>query len=184
MLRSDYKEWKRAYQSVLAPQSDFDDAPNYLEFITHTRFLSQLKKDRKSMEIGLIYNFQAFDKDSAVLIGDSQLWLVQRGVGQRATLGFSVLNNHWRLGFGFEIANATILHSIKVLNLNRIEAEVLPKNKPSISLCEKLGMKSEGIRRQALYSDGKWQDHLVFAITAEDLGIIGREPDPSFTGII
>ena len=91
-----------------------------------------------------------FAKPVGNWIGDSQLWGVTRFECQRATLGYSVLNNHLRKGYGLEIAKATIEYGFDTLQLNRIEAEILPQNKSSITLCKKAGMQSEGIRRQAL----------------------------------
>ncbi|MCO4781043.1 MAG: GNAT family N-acetyltransferase [Candidatus Cloacimonetes bacterium] len=174
--RTDYQEWRRAYLAELPKQSSFDPSPSQGDCITYSEFLAQLKRSKHLVKMGLTFNFLAFKKSTQQIIGDSQLWCVQRGDCQRATLGFSVINNHWRLGYGFEIAHATICFAIKEMGLNRIEAEIRPDNTPSIKLCEKLGMQSEGIRRHALYEDNQWQDHLVYSITAQDLGITGLKP--------
>jgi ribosomal-protein-alanine N-acetyltransferase len=118
------------------------------------------------------------------MIGGSQLWLIQRGDCQRATLGYWVLNQFWNNGYGHEIGEGTIKQGIEVLALNRIEAEIIPQNIQSIRLSAKLGMKSEGIRRQSLFGNGKWLDHEVFAITASDLGLKNRHPDPAMKSIV
>jgi ribosomal-protein-alanine N-acetyltransferase len=143
-----------------------------------------LKGDKLRISQGVTVNFYAFNSIDGKLIGTSQLWLIQRGDCQRATLGYSVLNQFWRQGYGYEIGEGTIRHGIKVLGLNRIEAEIIPENTKSIKLSQKLGMKSEGIRRQSLFENGKWLDHEVFAITASDLGIENRKPDPTFKSIV
>ena len=53
-------------------------------------------------------------------------------------------------------------------------------------MVEKLGFRSEGIRPRYLHIDGDWRDHLVYALTAEEVpeGMLerwralssGREP--------
>ena len=41
---------------------------------------------------------------------------------------------------------------------------------------EKLGFREEGLRPRYLHIDGAWRDHLVFALTAEEVpdGLLGR----------
>jgi len=41
---------------------------------------------------------------------------------------------------------------------------------------EKLGFREEGLRPRYLHIDGAWRDHLVFALTAEELseGLLAR----------
>ena len=169
MVATDYSEWERANQALKPPQDTFDTAPAQKNWICPETFNSLLDSGESDRERGHTYHFLAFDKQSQHLIGDSQLWSIQRGDCQRATLGFSVLNTHWRQGYGFEIAKATLNYGIKSLQLNRIEAEIIPTHQASIALCKKLGMQSEGIRRSALHTKGQWQDHCVYALIASDL---------------
>ncbi len=184
LKKTDYQEWKRAYLQVLKPKNKFDESVIYEEDLTYPKFLNTVEKDMHSAKTGVTYNFTAFCNDSGEIRGDSQLWCVQRGECQRATMGFNVLNNYWRLGYGYEIGKATIEYGIIQMKLNRIEAEILPDNHPSVGLCKKLGMSYEGIKREALYMNGKWQDHLFFAITASDMGLSDRQPDLTFKSFI
>ncbi|CAM5233982.1 hypothetical protein SBADM41S_11319 [Streptomyces badius] len=36
-------------------------------------------------------------------------------------------------------------------------------------MVEKLGFRSEGVRPRYLHIDGAWRDHLIFALTAEEV---------------
>lgn len=53
--------------------------------------------------------------------------------------------------------------------LHRVEVLVQPSNRSSVRVVEKLNLPSEGIRRRAIFVNGAWRDHEVFAVTAEDL---------------
>ena len=44
----------------------------------------------------------------------------------------------------------------------------LPSNAPSRALLSRTGFQQEGYARNYLLIDGKWQDHLLFAILRED----------------
>ena len=54
------------------------------------------------------------------------------------------------------------------LRLNRLEANIQPRNLASKSLVRRAGFVREGISRRYLKVFGRWQDHERWAILAED----------------
>jgi ribosomal-protein-alanine N-acetyltransferase len=54
------------------------------------------------------------------------------------------------------------------LGLHRVEAACLPTNIPSRALLVRAGFHQEGYAREYLCIEGKWQDHLLFAILRGD----------------
>jgi len=54
------------------------------------------------------------------------------------------------------------------LQLHRIEINIRPENGASIAVVRKLGFRSEGMRLRYLHIDGRWCDHLSFALTSEE----------------
>ncbi|WP_129842042.1 GNAT family protein [Streptomyces sp. RFCAC02] len=60
-------------------------------------------------------------------------------------------------------------HCFRALGLHRVEICIRPENGPSRRVVEKLGFRPEGVRPRYLHIDGAWRDHLVFALTAEDV---------------
>ncbi|KUJ70134.1 GCN5 family acetyltransferase [Streptomyces albus subsp. albus] len=67
-------------------------------------------------------------------------------------------------------------HCFRNLGLHRIEVCIRPENGPSRRVVEKLGFRPEGMRPRYLHIDGDWRDHLVFALTAEEVpeGMVAR----------
>jgi ribosomal-protein-alanine N-acetyltransferase len=65
-----------------------------------------------------------------------------------------------RLGLRFAFAT---------LGLHRVEAACLVHNDASRRVLEKTGFIREGLARGYLKIDGKWQDHLLFAVLRENL---------------
>ena len=53
--------------------------------------------------------------------------------------------------------------------LHRIEAACLPSNEPSKNLLIKMGFRQEGIARRYLQINGEWQDHVLFALLADEV---------------
>jgi ribosomal-protein-alanine N-acetyltransferase len=62
-------------------------------------------------------------------------------------------------------------HAFGVVRLHRIEATVRPENAASRRVLAKAGLRQEGLLERYLEVDGAWRDHLLVAITAEELPI-------------
>lgn len=60
-------------------------------------------------------------------------------------------------------------HCFGPVGLHRVEATVRPENAPSRRVLEKAGFREEGLLRRYLEVDGAWRDHLLVAITVEEL---------------
>ncbi|UCM88613.1 GNAT family N-acetyltransferase [Streptomyces marincola] len=67
-------------------------------------------------------------------------------------------------------------HCFRSLGLHRVEICIRPENGPSRRVVEKLGFREEGVRPRYLHIDGAWRDHLVFALTVEEVpqGLLAR----------
>ncbi|HZG05249.1 MAG TPA: GNAT family protein [Streptomyces sp.] len=67
-------------------------------------------------------------------------------------------------------------HCFHTVGLHRIEVCIRPENGPSRRVVEKLGFREEGVRPRYLHIDGAWRDHLVYALTTEDVpeGLLNR----------
>ncbi|WP_405015422.1 GNAT family N-acetyltransferase [Kitasatospora sp. NBC_01539] len=78
----------------------------------------------------------------------------------------------------------SVEHCFSTLGLHRIEVCIRPENRPSRRVVEKLGFREEGIRPRYLHIDGDWRDHLVYALTAEEVpeGMLPRWRSVRSTG--
>lgn len=177
LQKSDYLGWKAAYLEALPRQNEFDESllnkskGKYSEFLKLYRLFETYKKQ------GVIYQLFAFDKKNNQLIGSTQYASIQRYNIQKSHLGYWIFNNYWRQGYGYELANGMIEHAFHKIKLHRLEAEIMPNNKPSIYLLKKLGMKRDGIRKKTAYVNGEWVDQIAFYINAEDRGLYNMKPN-------
>ena len=60
-------------------------------------------------------------------------------------------------------------HCFGPVMLHRVEATVRPENAASRAVLAKVGFREEGLLRRYLEVDGAWRDHLLVAITVEEL---------------
>jgi ribosomal-protein-alanine N-acetyltransferase len=54
------------------------------------------------------------------------------------------------------------------LALHRLQAAIIPRNTKSHRVAEKVGLRDEGTAKRYLEINGVWEDHVRYAITAED----------------
>ena len=113
------------------------------------------------------YNFFIFQPDET-LVGGVGLSNMRRGVAETASLGYWVGAPHARCGYMTAALPLVLDFSFDRLRLHRVEAACLPTNVPSRALLLRTGFAEEGYARRYLLIDGKWQDHLLFAILRED----------------
>ena len=80
-------------------------------------------------------------KDSSISIG--MCGLVQRDYLQDVDIGFALMPEYEGKGYGFEMANATMIHSRKNLQIKSVVAITDANNSSSIKLLNKLGLHYE-----------------------------------------
>lgn len=104
------------------------------------------------------------------LVGGVTLTNVRRGVTQSATLGYWLGAPYIGRGLMHDALSALVPFAFDVLRLHRIEAAVMPNNAASLRVLGRLSFSREGLARRYLKIAGRWEDHISFALLAEDVG--------------
>ncbi|MDP9445026.1 MAG: GNAT family N-acetyltransferase [Actinomycetota bacterium] len=67
-------------------------------------------------------------------------------------------------------------HAFQAMGLHRMEVAIRPENTASLRVVEKLGFQCIGTASRYLHINGAWRDHVLFALTAEDVpdGLLQR----------
>jgi RimJ/RimL family protein N-acetyltransferase len=91
------------------------------------------------------------------------------GRNRHASFGITVgVKEEWGKGHGTAATELMVRHAFETLNLNRVWLHVLTTHDRGIRAYERVGFKREGVLRQHLYREGKYQDILSMAILRED----------------
>ncbi len=101
------------------------------------------------------------------IIGTVTLYGVDHGQG-RAELGFALARDHWGRRYGREALTVLMGHAFGPLGLRRIEADLDPRNQPSLRTLEALGFRREGYLRQRWQIAGEMQDSVLMGLLASD----------------
>lgn len=114
------------------------------------------------------YNFLIEPAGESRIIGRISLTHVARGVWQNAHVGYFIDESEQGKGFTAEALDRLVTFSFETLLLHRVQAAIMPRNARSVRVVEKTRFRKEGMAERFLKIAGKWEDHLIFAITAEE----------------
>ena len=114
------------------------------------------------------YSFGIYPKGSNVLIGHISLYAIKRLPYNSAFIGYSIDEKYTRKGIATEAVKEVIQFAFRNVKLHRIEAYVSPKNEGSIKVLEKAQFIREGLLRELLYINGKWEDHYIYSLLRDE----------------
>lgn len=117
-------------------------------------------------ERGNSYAFGIFLADE--LIGRIRLSSIVRGPWQNANLGYAISEKLNGQGYMTEAVKLVLGFAFKEAGLHRVQAAVMPRNLGSLRVMEKNGLRLEGLAQRYLNINGVWEDHAIYAITAEE----------------
>ncbi|MBP6627590.1 MAG: GNAT family N-acetyltransferase, partial [Arenimonas sp.] len=132
-----------------------DEASIYLEAI------------QRGFEQGTLFQWGIALRGDDRIIGTVTLHGVDHGQG-RAELGFALARDHWGRRYAREALTVLMDHAFGPLGLRRIEADVDPRNLPSLRTLDALGFRREGYLRQRWLIAGEMQDSVLMGLLASD----------------
>jgi RimJ/RimL family protein N-acetyltransferase len=83
---------------------------------------------------------------------------------RRCEIGYALASRHWGQGYASEALRAAIRHGFDALGLNRIEADIDPRNIASARVLEKLGFRKEGHMPERWIVFGEFADTVNYGL--------------------
>jgi ribosomal-protein-alanine N-acetyltransferase len=121
---------------------------------------------QRERQLGTAFGFGIF-VDGA-FAGEINLSSLQRGPFQSAYVGYWIDERHAGQGYTPEAVVLVARFAFEDLHLHRIQISIIPRNAASRRVVEKLDIRSEGVAERYLEINGVWEDHMRFALTAEE----------------
>ena len=87
---------------------------------------------------------------------------------RRAEIGYSLARPHWGRGYMHEALRALVSHAFERLDLNRLEADIHPRNISSAKSLERLGFVKEGHLRERWIVNGEVSDTWLYGLLRSD----------------
>lgn len=108
-------------------------------------------------------------------IGTVSLFRLDRS-NRRAELGYALRRSAWGQGYAAEALSGVIDQAFGPLDLNRLEADVDPRNDASARLLQRLGFRCEGLLRQRWIVAGEICDSACYGLLRSEWPPAGAVP--------
>jgi ribosomal-protein-alanine N-acetyltransferase len=167
---TDVPEMRRALRQNDAHLRPWSVAPLSGEDATSLTSVSRaVLRHRREWKQGQAYVLLITPRDNdRGIIGRVALGGVLRGAFQNAYLGYWIDAARQGQGLMTEAVRAVTSFAFASIGLHRVQAAVMPRNAASRQVLEKVGYRREGMAVRYLCIAGTWEDHLLYAATAEE----------------
>jgi len=169
MVPGDFEQWRevrrrcRDWLTRWEPRS----SPAHPDVVEDARaFAARCSARDRERQMGSGYGFGIFVGDR--FGGEINLNGVQRGAFQNAYVGYWIDEALAGCGYTPEAAVVAFRFAFEELDLHRLQVAVIPRNTASRRVAIKLGLRDEGTAVRYLEIAGRWEDHVRYAITAEE----------------
>ncbi len=127
------------------------------------QILAQGCQDMKDDRRYLFGIFSSPISQGGLLLGYINFNNVIRGVFQSCDIGYALDQNWTGKGIMSQAVHKATEVAFCTLHLHRIQAAIMPSNKPSLRVAEKAGFQFIGLSRKHLKIHGVYQDHVLMA---------------------
>ncbi len=173
MLRSlqisDFSEWKKVRLDNMNWLTKWEPTrPPGMPDVINDRnaFGARCNARDRERHLGSGYGFGIFVKGK--FCGEINLSSIQRGPFQSCYVGYWIDEGHAGNGYTPEALAVVLKYAFEDLDLHRVQVAIIPRNSSSRRVVEKLSLREEGIAERYLEINGKWEDHMRYAFTAEE----------------
>lgn len=122
-----------------------------------------LARDAKSIAEGSSARLGIVRKEDGALIGNCTLFSFDKQC-RRAETGYVLSRAAWGHGYANEAVTALLDWGFETLDLNRVEADIDPRNTPSARALERLGFVREGHLRERWIVNGETTDSFIYGL--------------------
>ncbi len=163
-LRRRNLSWLAEWEATQPPQAGSTNA----SYRSMTRDLIRQGRHGKALPFALTYHEE--------MVGQVTVTGITWGSARWAQVGYWIDESLAGKGIMPVAVALACDHCLTTMGLHRIEIAIRPENTASLRVVEKLGFPLLGTAPRYLHINGQWRDHLLFAITAEDVpdGLLAR----------
>lgn len=110
------------------------------------------------------YQFAIIEKADGAYAGDIAVHFTD---GRQAELAYTVAPKFQRRGYATEAAGAVLAWLFGKLRLHRVSCSADPRNKASLGVMRRLGMRKEAHFKKSFWTGKEWTDDVVCAVLRE-----------------
>ncbi|MEL7157565.1 MAG: GNAT family protein [Actinomycetota bacterium] len=166
---SDFEQWRQVRRRNAEWLTKWEpsrppNAPDVIE--DRSAFALRCHAREREWQLGTGFGFGIFVNGD--FAGEINLNSVQRGPFQNAYVGYWIDEAHAGHGYTPEAVVLVAKFAFEEQRLHRIQISIVPRNAASRRVVEKLAIRAEGVAERYLEINGAWEDHIRYAMTADE----------------
>jgi len=126
-----------------------------------------VETDQQAMAAGEHLRLGLERRDDGALLGTCTLYHFHWS-NRRADIGYALAFDAWGQGYMGEALAALVGHGFDELGLNRLEADIDPRNLASARALGRLGFREEGLLRERWIVEGEVSDSAIWGLLRSD----------------
>lgn len=139
------------------------------DILDEAAWLEQVGQRRRELANGESLRAFIFRRDEPnAIAGNINLTQVFRRSLQSCVLGYNLAESAQGNGYMTEAVLGVVGFAFQQLGLHRVAAGYMPRNVRSAAVLKRCGFRIEGEAKAFLLINGRWEDHVMTAITVED----------------
>ena len=169
LVMGDFSAWRRVRQGNadwLTPWEPQRLPGQPDTSVDRDAFAIRCSARERERQLGTGYGFGIFVEGE--LAGEINLNAIHRGPFQNAYIGYWIAEQYAGQGYTPEALVLVLKLAFEELHLHRVQVAIIPRNTASHRVVEKLKLRNEGIAERYLEINGRWEDHVRYAMTAEE----------------
>ena len=123
-------------------------------------------REREQKEGKAAY-FVAYCGRPRELIATCSLTGISRGAFMACFMGYSIARSYQGKGYMKMLCQHATKYAFTELGLNRVMANYMPRNVRSEKLLKSMGFTKEGLAKNYLFINGRWEDHVLTSLLSE-----------------
>ena len=129
---------------------------------------------QRAWEAGSGLTMAIVDRSADIVVG--AIGLAIKPEHANGELGYWVGVPYWNSGYCTEAARAILDFAFDVMGLHRVQAHHLIRNPASGRVMQKLGMRLEGVHRDAIRKWDRFEDLAAYGILANERAVENGDP--------
>lgn len=135
---------------------------------TREKAIESFESNRGEIEeVGQSLNLALERLEDHTVVGTVGLYW-RSDVNRQAEIGFILLPAFFGQGFATEASHALLVLAFDGLQAHRVYAELDASNVASEKVCQRVGMRREGLHVGAFVDGDRWMDALIYAIVEDE----------------
>ncbi|MGD1011570.1 MAG: GNAT family protein [Acidimicrobiales bacterium] len=163
-----YKQWNEVRSRCRDWLLPWEPRPASASYVPEDEaaFSTRCAMRERERQLGTGYSFGIFVNER--FAGEVNISSVVRGAFQSAYVGYWIDQAEAGKGYVPEACVLLFRFAFEEIGLHRLQVSIIPRNAPSRRVAQKLWLRGEGVALRYLEINGRWEDHVRYALTAEE----------------